>query len=334
MNSPIGNFISVIRVAMLLSITSIIFLVCAIILLTTHKSLKKQIDLNAAPHLIKDLWHAPDTLSIANDEIGTQIKYGKELIVHTARYLGPKGSVLQISNGMNCQNCHLEAGTKPFGNNYGSVASLYPKYRARSGNLESIEKRVNDCIERSLNGQAIDSLSKEMRAIVAYIMWIGKDVPIGEKAKGSGLIDITYLPRQADSVKGKILYKSTCSSCHGENGEGVKRFNGVDYVYPPVWGANSFNVGAGLYRISNFSKYIRSNMPLGATYKNPTLTEEDAWDIAAYVVSLPRPEKLFLTDWPKLETKPVDHPIGPYADTFNVAQHKYGPFIPILKSLK
>ena len=75
-------------------------------------------------------------------------------------------------------------------------------------------------------------------------------------------------------------------------------------------------------------------MPLGATYKNPTLTEEDAWDIAAYVVSLPRPEKLFLTDWPKLETKPVDHPIGPYADTFNVAQHKYGPFIPILKSLK
>src|SRR5258708_3287515 len=83
---------------------------------------------------------------------------------------------MSTSNGMNCQNCHLEAGTKFFGNNYSAVASTYPKLRERSGTIESIEKRVNDCIERSLNGKAIGNDSKEMRAFVAYIKWVGKDV--------------------------------------------------------------------------------------------------------------------------------------------------------------
>ena len=281
-----------------------------------------------------DIWQAPDSISIPNDETGEQIRYGKELIAHTARYLGPKGKVSQISNGMNCQNCHLNAGTKPFGNNYGSVASLFPKFRARSGSMESIEKRVNDCIERSLNGKSLDSLSKEMRSIVAYMNWVGKDVPKGKKANGSGLYEIDYLDRAADTVNGKSLFEAKCVTCHGKNGEGVKRFNGIDYVYPPLWGENSFNVGAGLYRISNFAKYIFANMPQGATYDNPLLTQEEAWDIAAYVLSLPRPEKTFPADWPKIASKPVDHPFGPYADSFHKVQHKFGPFKPMLKSLK
>jgi thiosulfate dehydrogenase len=73
------------------------------------------------------------------------VEYGKELIAHTSRYLGPKGSVMQLSNGLNCQNCHLDAGTKIWGNNYGSVASTYPKFRARSGMEENMYKRINDC---------------------------------------------------------------------------------------------------------------------------------------------------------------------------------------------
>lgn len=304
-----------------------------VLLLTYPKILHKEI-----PEKITDadaqLWHAPDTISIPTGEAGEQIRYGKKLVSHTAQYLGPKGSVLQISNGTNCQNCHLAAGTKPFGNNYGSVASLYPRFRARSGGLESIEKRVNDCIERSLNGKSLDSLSREMRAMVAYIKWVGKDVPKGKKASGSGLFDIAYLDRAADTVKGKSLYTTKCVVCHGIKGEGLKRNNGIDYVYPPLWGENSFNVGAGLYRISNFTKYIYANMPLGATHDSPLLTEEESWDIAAYVLSLPRPEKTFASDWPKIETKPIDHPFGPYADPYSEAQHKFGPFKPILESLK
>jgi thiosulfate dehydrogenase len=305
----------------------------AVLLLTYPKILQKEIS-EIRTGIDQQLWHAPDSTNIPNNELGEQIRYGKKLIAHTARYLGPKGSVLQISNGMNCQNCHLNAGTKPFGNNYGSVASLYPRLRARSGGLESIEKRVNDCIERSLNGKRLDSLSREMRAIVAYISWVGKDVPKGKKANGSGLFEMAYLNRSADSTNGKALYASNCAACHGNKGEGLKRSNGIDYVYPPLWGENSFNVSAGLYRISNFAKYIYANMPLGASHDNPLLTEEESWDIAAYVLSLPRPEKTFAADWPKIETKPVDHPFGPYADSFNEHQHKFGPFQPILESRK
>ena len=331
--SSSDNFIQVIRFALGICVTVIILLLGVVLLLTHPKVLQKEI-----PEKITDadqqLWHAPDTTSIPTDEAGEQIRYGKKLIAQTARYLGPKGSVMQISNGMNCQNCHLNGGTKPFGNNYGSVASLYPRLRARSGGLESIEKRVNDCIERSLNGKILDSLSREMRAIVAYISWVGKDVPKGKKANGAGLFDMAYLNRSADTIKGKSLYASKCAVCHSNNGEGLKRSNSIDYVYPPLWGENSFNISAGLYRISNFTKYIYANMPLGATHDNPLLTEEQSWDIAAYVLSLPRPEKTFAADWPKIETKPIDHPFGPYADKFSEAQHKFGPFKPMLESSK
>jgi thiosulfate dehydrogenase len=272
------------------------------------------------------LWKAPDTLSIPKTKQGELIGYGRELIMHTSKYLGPRGSVKQISNGMNCQNCHLNAGTKPFGNNYGSVAATYPKYRARSGSIESIEKRVNDCIERSLNGSPIDSLSREMRAIVSYINWLGKDVAKGDIAKGSGLIHLRFLNRAADSTKGQLLYEQKCTNCHGKNGEGLLESNGVEYLYPPVWGKHSFNVGAGLYRISSFARYIYANMPLGSTFYEPRLTQTEAWDIAAYIVSLERPHKIFPQDWPIIANKPIDHPFGPYADGLTERQHKFGPF--------
>ncbi|MGZ4036991.1 MAG: c-type cytochrome, partial [Bacteroidia bacterium] len=117
-------------------------------------------------------WQAPDTAEIRNEKNAVQIVYGRALIANTSVYLGPHGKVAKLSNGMNCQNCHLDAGTRPFGNNYSAVASTYPKFRERSGSIETIYKRVNDCFERSLNGTALDTLGKEMQAIVAYISWL------------------------------------------------------------------------------------------------------------------------------------------------------------------
>src|SRR5260370_4300708 len=78
-------------------------------------------------------WQPPDTLSIPNMKEGSLISYGRELIRHTSIYLGPKGKVKATSNGMNCQNCHLEAGTKFFGNNYSALASTYPNIPAPPG---------------------------------------------------------------------------------------------------------------------------------------------------------------------------------------------------------
>ena len=110
-----------------------------------------------------DLWMGWNQWQIKPED--TLTLYGHELIAHTSRYLGPQGIVARTTNGMNCQNCHYDGGTRPWGNNYGGVASTYPKKRSRSGQVESIAKRVNDCFERSLNGKALDTNSREMRAI-------------------------------------------------------------------------------------------------------------------------------------------------------------------------
>ena len=281
------------------------------------------------------VWRAPDTLAIPGTAEGKMILYGRELVRHTSVYLGPKGKVMTTSNGMNCQNCHLEAGTKFFGNNYSAVASTYPKFRARSGTIESIEKRVNDCIERSLNGKAIANDSKEMFALVSYIKWVGKDVEKNVAPEGSGLFGVPKLKRAADSVKGKAVYQNRCERCHGEKGEGEMAKNGLEWKYPPLFGENSFNVGAGLYRLSRLAGYVKVNMPNDLTsYEKPILSDEESWDVAAYIISLPRPSKDISMDWPDISKKPFDHPFGPFADQFSEAQHKYGPFEPILASIK
>ncbi|MFD2247919.1 c-type cytochrome [Pontibacter ruber] len=277
-----------------------------------------------------EMWRSPDLATIPATPEGDQIRYGRELVAHTADYLGPQGSVLHISNGMNCQNCHLDAGTKPYGNNYALVASTYPKFRARSGTKEDVEKRVNDCFERSLNGKPLKADSKEMQAMVAYIKWVGKDVQKDEKVKGTGLMDIAMLDRAASPENGKAIYAQKCQTCHGKNGEGIKPAGSAAYQFPPLWGKNSYNDGAGLYRISNFAKYVKANMPLGASYDRPQLTDEEAWDLAAFVNSMPRPKKDIRNDWPDISKKPFDHPFGPFTDQFTEEQHKYGPFKPII----
>ncbi len=279
-------------------------------------------------------WQAPDIDTISDTTKLTLVTYGKELIAHTAKYLGPNGSVLKISNGMNCQNCHLDAGTKVFGNNYGSVTSMYPKFRARSGKVEDIYKRVNDCFERSLNGKVLDTLSNEMQAIKSYIEFLGSKVERGKKAEGSGFKDLAFLDRACDPGKGNIVYKTKCMSCHQANGEGVLLADGTEYTYPPLWGPHSYNDGAGLYRISNFAKYAKYNMPFGVTHQNTQLTDEEAWDVAAFVNTQTRPHKNVPKDWPDRSKKPVDHPFGPYADKFSEFQHKYGPYKPIAAEQK
>ena len=324
---------------MLIAIVVLLIGLISLPIIFYYTSLPKEIKtiaviLNKEKKDTVDYWIAPKVYNISDTALRTKVEYGSELIAHTAQYLGPNGSVLKISNGMNCQNCHLDAGTKIWGNNYGSVASLYPKFRARSGKIENIYKRVNDCFERSLNGSALDTNSKEMQAIAAYIEFLGTNVEKGKKAEGSGFKDLAYLDRATDPEKGKLVYAAKCESCHQANGEGVLNTTKTEFTFPPLWGKDSYNDGAGLYRISNFAKYAKYNMPQGTTYDAPQLSDEEAWDVAAYVNSQTRPHINVPSDWPDISKKPVDHPFGPYADSFTEKQHKYGLFKPILENQK
>jgi thiosulfate dehydrogenase len=280
-------------------------------------------------------WVGPDITkdSTVKGEEKSLILYGKELIAHTSKYFGPNGIISKTTNGMNCQNCHLNAGNQPWGNNYGSVFATYPKYRDRSGKIESLYKRVSDCMQRSLNGKALDSNSKEYAAIYAYIKYLGKEVEKGSKAYGSGIEKPNFLNRLADKNKGVLVYTTKCQVCHGEQGQGQMLANKEEYLYPPLWGNHSYNDGAGLYRISNLAGYIKSNMPyLQSSHAKPMLTDEQCWDVAAYINSQPRPHMNQSKDWPNIKKKPFDYPFGPYADNFTEAQHKFGPYTDLIKN--
>lgn len=337
-SKEIRSLLSVINI-LLLAIGVLVVTVIAMPFIVNKSSHPEKAEQNtSAGSVIKKdttaYWTAPDINSITDIKLKQQVEYGRELVAHTSRYLGPSGSVLKISNGMNCQNCHLQAGTVVYGNNYGSVASLYPKFRARSGSVESVYKRVNDCFERSLNGKGLDTTGKEMNAIKAYLDFTGSNVPKGKKAAGSGFKELAYLDRAADPGKGKIAYTANCQRCHQPNGEGVLNMDKTEFIYPPLWGNSSFTDGAGLYRISNFAKYVKYNMPQGTVHSSPVLSDEEAWDVAAFVLSQQRPHMDVPKDWPDRSMKPFDHPFGPYTDAFSEKQHKYGPFKPILEEQK
>lgn len=272
-------------------------------------------------------WQPPAAATLPNGEAGITVLYGQALIRETATFFGPNGRIRPLTNGMNCQNCHLQAGTKPFGNNYSTTARSYPKFRARSNTVETLNKRISDCFERSLNGTAPDSNSREMGAIRAYIEWLGSGVAAGEKPTGSGIPKLALLSRAASPEKGAKVYTQQCKTCHGSQGEGVKNPDSVTYVYPPLWGPHSYNDGAGLYRLSTFAGYVKYNMPFGVDYNSTRLTDEEAWDVAAFINSQPRPHKDQSADWKDIKQKPIDFPFGPYADAYSETQHKYGPYI-------
>ncbi|HYM93043.1 MAG TPA: c-type cytochrome, partial [Chitinophagaceae bacterium] len=185
---------------------------------------------------------------------------------------------------------------------------------------------------RSLNGKPIDSLGKEMKAMVAYFKWITKDIPVDKKPFGAGIFELPFMAKAADPQNGKIIFENKCQRCHQSDGGGVMLPDSSGYIYPPLWGPHSYNVSAGIYRLTRLAAFIKYNMPFDQTQSSPQLTDEEAWDVAAFISSQPRPEKKFPEDWPKMEKKPVDYPFGPYADGFSEQQHKYGPFIPIIKA--
>lgn len=282
-------------------------------------------------------WSAPSLFS-DNEPTGKErsmVIYGQDLIAHTSKYFGPNGAISHTTNGMNCQNCHLDAGTRPWGNNYGAVYSTYPQLRGRSNNVQDIYGRVNDCFERSLNGKAIADNSYEMQSIYTYMKWLGTEVAKGKKPYGSGLPRLTFLDRAADPAKGRMVYINVCQTCHGDKGQGILSLNGKEYSYPPLWGEYSYNDGAGLYRLSSFASFVSNNMPYDqASHKHPKLTNEEAWDVAAFVNSQPRPHLDQRKDWPDPTKKSFDAPYGPYADSFSEKQHKYGPYQPIVNAQK
>jgi thiosulfate dehydrogenase len=287
----------------------------------------------------EELWTPPDTSTIPHDEFGDMVRYGRELIVNTAYYIGPEGKAGKfLGNKMNCTNCHLDAGTKPYAFNFYSTHARYPQYRARENKILSLADRVNNCIERPHNGKHMPLNNKEMIAIISYMKWLGENVPVNAHVKGDGPIKVDFPERAADPFKGEEVYKRECLSCHGADGEGKMRADNVCYEYPPLWGEKSYQSGSSVHRLIKMAPFVYANMPNKiATYQNPKLTIEEAYDVVAFINNDTihiRPQPVTKNDYASLSHKPIDYDKGPYLDPFSEAQHKYGPYKEILDYYK
>ncbi len=232
----------------------------------------------------------PDEASIPKGPMGDAIKRGKELLTDTHKQL-PNN----VGNGLNCTSCHLNAGTTAYASPWVGLASAFPEYRSRSGKVISLQERINDCFQRSMNGKPLEFDSAEMNAIMAYMKWLSTGVPTGTNVTGRGFekMDTSLKP---DPAHGKAIYTAQCASCHGAEGQGTRNPAG-GYVFPPVWGKDSFNVGAGMARMYTAAAFVKHNMPLG---QGGTLSAQDSVDVAAYFTQQPRPDYAARAkDWPK-----------------------------------
>ncbi len=286
------------------------------------------------------IWTVPEVGALPDDGFGRLVRRGRDLVTATYAHIGPEvpdPSKRFAGNNLACGDCHLSAGTKKFAIPLFGLYTAFPQYSARAGADITIEDRLNSCMLRSMNGRALPDAAPEMQAMVAYIKFLASGVPEGQRVPGLGVGHMPELERAADPARGRPAYARTCAVCHGEDGSGLRRglpTTDLGYMVPPLWGSDSFNDGAGMARLITAANFIHFNMPHGADYWNPQLSVADAWDIAAFVLSQPRPHKADLDkDFPDLLEKPVDAPYGPYADGFGMQQHKYGPFAPIRAAL-
>jgi len=221
------------------------------------------------------------------DTAGASIRRGHALLTATRDSL-PQ----HVGNALRCTSCHLNDGRQPSALPWIGVTGRYPQYRSRNDAVSTIEDRINDCFARSLNGSPVPPDSRDMRDMVAYMASLTGSVSKSDNAAGDNSAPMT--PLTPDSARGAALFATTCVSCHGDLGQGTA-------IATPLWGAQSYNIGAGMARLRTAASFVRHNMPFG----NATLTDQQAFDVAAYINSRPRPdfpgkEK----DWPRGDAPP------------------------------
>lgn len=263
-----------------------------------------------------------------------QLKYGYALLTQTDELLGPKvtdPSKRYTGNALQCTSCHLNDGAKDYGISLVAVDQRFPQYRGREDKIGTLEERINGCFTRSMNGRALDTEQPEMRAIIAYIEWLDDYLEVSSDQVKTGLKPIELPNRAVDLQNGAQVYATQCAVCHQADGQGLINSDGLTYTYPPLWGMNSYNNGAGMNRVITAAQFIKYNMPFGISHENPVLTDEQAYDVAGYMNQQQRPLRANLDqDFPDRLKKPVSTPYGPYADAFSIEQHQLGPYQPII----
>jgi thiosulfate dehydrogenase len=226
-------------------------------------------------------FRVPADSEIPDDALGASIRRGRALLAATRDSLPA-----HVGNGLRCTSCHLDDGRRADAMPWVGVYARFPQYRSRNGGVNLLTDRVNDCFARSLNGRALPADGRDMRDIVAYMAFLSRGYPVGGTVEGQGLPRLA--PLDGDTARGARVFATSCVACHGADGQGTP-------AAPPLWGPRSYNIGAGMARLRTAAAFIRHNMPYGS----PHLTDQQAFDVAAYVNARPRPDfAAKADDWP------------------------------------
>lgn len=213
---------------------------------------------------------------LAPKEIRDDVMKGYDILMNTR-----KNAPDFVGNALSCTNCHFFAGNTVEGKNGGislvGVVNVYPKYLSRSKRVVSLKKRIQDCFEKSMNGTAPAEDSKVMEEIICYLTWIAWELKDVKEVPWLGLQPLS-MKKEPDIQKGQKVYEECCLSCHRAGGEGTE---GV----PPIYGYGSFNKRAGMAQLPILASFIYWNMPY---QEAPQISEEEAIDVASYVLSKPR----------------------------------------------
>jgi thiosulfate dehydrogenase len=240
----------------------------------------------AAPEAQSANFSPPPMSAIPAGPEGEAIKRGMAIFddprTHAAQFVG---------NSMACKNCHLDSGRRAGSSPMWAAWVAYPQYRKKNNAINTMEDRINGCFRYSMNAPNSPSGgpppygSDIYRDLEAYFRWLATGAPIASKMKGGGYPTPPLSQAGYDPSRGAKVFEAKCTSCHGSDGQGARTPDGK-IVYPPLWGPRSFNWGAGMARVDLAAGFIKANMPFDQA---KTLSDQDAWDVAAFVDSHERP---------------------------------------------
>ncbi|MCF7203226.1 c-type cytochrome [Pseudomonas oligotrophica] len=245
----------------------------------------------------KPAFEPPQESDLPDNAYGKLVQEGRAIFVNTQKYAGE-----YVGNGMNCTNCHLDQGRKADSAPLWGAYPMYPAYRKKNDKVNSYAERVQGCFQFSMNGKPPAADSHVINALSAYSYWLSTGAPTGQELPGRAYPEVPQPKGGYDIAKGREVYAAQCAVCHGDDGQGQKAAEG--YVFPPLWGRDSFNWGAGMHRINTAAAFIKENMPLG---KGRTLSDEEAWNVAAYMNSHERPQDPRLIDGSIAKTRDKYH---------------------------
>ncbi len=232
----------------------------------------------------------PRIADLPDNEYGRLVRLGRDIFTDTQRH-APRFA----GNGLSCASCHLSEGRKPDAAPLWGAYPMFPTYRGKNEQVNTFEMRIQDCFRFSLDGLMPPLESPELRAVVAYAQWLATGAPAGKPLPGRGFVKVRR-DIEPSPDRGKVVYESKCAVCHGIDGLGVKRADGIGYQFPPVWGPDSFDRAAGMFTVRTAAAYIKGNMPLG---RPMSLDDQEAYDVALYM---------------RLNDRPYDPRIGVMSD--------------------